>query len=444
MLLPVILSGGAGTRLWPVSSARRPKPFMPLPGGGTLLQKTYERALGLPGVRDVLTVTNLALKRPAEEIFRIAQGNGNGSVFILEPEGRNTAAAIGMAAMHVSLIYGPETILLVMPADHVIEKRDEFSKNVLTGMTLAEQGRIVAFGVAPSRPETGFGYIEASGNDVLRFVEKPSRCLAEKYMSDGNYLWNAGIFCFRADSMLEEMKKHAPEIAETALRCYKASNGPDGEKGTIVLDAALFAKIPATSIDYAVMEKTNRMAVVPCDIGWNDVGVWSAFGGMMTADADGNRVAGNAVLHEATNCIVYGGHRVAALSGVDGLVVIDAPDALLVTKQDAVQDVGRIVAKLQEQGRGAGAQVEGREYAWGRGTFLDKGVRRLEIYPGHCYEGCGPALWAVMAGACRMESDDRNARLERGGHRFMEEAFRIENDAQETLIAVEIALLAWK
>ncbi len=416
--LPVILSGGAGTRLWPVSTPQNPKPFMMMPDGKTLLEKTYERALGLPDAENILTITNADFLQKTKTIFG-ASGEEKNNEYILEPEGRNTAAAIGMAALHASLRHGPETIVLVMPADHIIEDHNEFYKSVEIGKILAGQGRIVTFGISPTYPETGFGYIEASGNDVLRFVEKPERSVAEKYIEAGNFYWNAGIFCFRTDVILDELKTHAPEIMEGILACYKISNDFQKVRENTFLNAGLYAGVPSLSIDYAVMEKTDKISIVPCNIGWKDIGSWNAIHSMANENAEGNRVIGKAFFEEARNCFVYSKERTVAISGVDDVIVIDAPSAVLVTKKDHAQKVGMITKKIQT-------------------TEYKPCVSRLEIDPGREYRGNTSVLWVVVEGGCMIKSQGQDIRLEKGGHSFLHAPFTVTNDPGQKLIAIEI------
>ncbi|PZO82294.1 MAG: mannose-1-phosphate guanylyltransferase/mannose-6-phosphate isomerase [Micavibrio aeruginosavorus] len=346
--LPVILSGGAGTRLWPVSTQSNPKPFMRMPDGQTLLQKTYRRALGMQDAGTVLTVTNVDFIIQTKDVFRKCGEEANNE-FILEPEGRNTAAAIGAAALHACVKYGPETVILSMPADHLIENQTEFYDRVATARVLAEQGRIVTFGIVPTYPETGFGYIEVSGRNVLRFIEKPTQKIAEEYTASGNFYWNAGIFCFRADTMLEEMKTHAPEVLNGIIRCYKASDGHGSESKIISMHADIFSKIPSISIDRAVMEKTERISVIPCEIGWNDIGSWTAVANTLPGDINGNRILGEAILEDAKNCFFYGNGRTVALCGVEDLIVVDTPDGLLIAKKEYAQNVGKMAAKLRKR-----------------------------------------------------------------------------------------------
>ena len=290
-LIPTILCGGAGSRLWPVSRELHPKPFIRLADGQSLLQKAFLRGAALPGVEEVLTVTNRDLLFKTEDEYREIKPDNIATSYILEPFGRNTAPAIAMAALLVEETYGPDVQMLVLAADHLISDQAAFADAVAKAVVLARQDKIVTFGIHPDAPENGYGYIQAQGNDVLRFVEKPSYEKAQEYVSNGDYLWNSGMFCFKVGALLRAMELVAPEILAEAKKCMDKSRLAKGRDFVqLEIDAATFVNVPSISIDYAVMEKCSNIAVVPCDIGWSDIGSWSALGNLVAPDKNGNRI----------------------------------------------------------------------------------------------------------------------------------------------------------
>lgn len=283
-VIPVILSGGVGSRLWPVSRETHPKPFMTLPDGQNLIQKTFLRASMLSGVSQILTVTNRELLFKTEDEYRSVNRAGLAQGFILEPFGRNTAAAVAMAALQIKELKGPKAHMLVLAADHLIQNDKAFASAVDDAVVLSEDGWLVTFGIQPRYPETGFGYIEAcvsgdvsKGLKVVRFVEKPDLQTAESYLQAGNYLWNSGMFCFQVGTVLTEFSKYAPDVLEAAARSLADSRLTQGDNYyCLAIDSETFAQVPDISIDYALMERSDRVATVPCDIGWSDIGSWNA------------------------------------------------------------------------------------------------------------------------------------------------------------------------
>ena len=270
-VIPTIICGGAGSRLWPVSREQHPKPFIRLADGQSLLQKAYLRA-ALPGVSHLLTVTNRDLHFKIKDEFQELGAQLEAS-FVLEPFGRGTAAAVACAALRIEAAHGPDAVMLVLPADHLIENPSAFTAAAGSAAKLAAAGALVTFGIKPDRPETGYGYIQADGDRVVRFVEKPSLEKAREYV-DAGYLWNSGMFCFAAGTVVREMSVHCPEILAAVRACLaRSSEGPDG---ALELDAESFARVPEISFDYAVMEKSKAASVVQGDFGWSDIGSWSA------------------------------------------------------------------------------------------------------------------------------------------------------------------------
>ena len=420
MLIPVILCGGVGSRLWPVSREQHPKPFMLLSDGQSLVQKAFVRGATLPDVAELLTVSNRDLLFKARDHYRAVNDQQLPTSFILEPFGRNTAAAVAAAALYVQQAHGPDALMLVLAADHLIANTKAFAEAVAQASTLAAQGRLVTFGVQPTAPETGYGYIEADGHRVLRFVEKPSLEKAQDYLASGRFLWNSGMFCFSARTVLAEMARHCPAILEATQACLQASTSASGKQfKQIELDATLFADVPDESIDFALMEKSDQIAVVPCDIGWSDIGSWSAIGELTPADRDGNRVQGEAVLHDTQDCIVQGGGRLIATVGVHDLVIVDTPDALLVADRARSQDVKHVFAKLKLQGHEAHKLHRTVHRPWGTYTVLEEGdhfkIKRIVVKPGaslslqmHHHRS---EHWIVVSGTALVINGERELRL---------------------------------
>jgi len=332
----------------------------------------------LDGVAETLTVTNRELVfKTADEYREVAAIPANQDLlnrYILEPFGRNTAPAVAAAALQVAAIHGEDACLLVLAADHLIADQTAFASAVARAMQLAAQGKLVTFGIRPDRPETGYGYIEAGldspflpagqaatcqlagvdvrlvvpleglgervGFPVVRFVEKPNLPTAREYVASGRYLWNAGMFCFRAGDMLREMAQHCPAILAATRECLAHSRSAAGDGfSQIELDATIFRNVPDDSIDYAVMEKSSNVAVVPCDIGWSDIGSWTALGDLTPADAQGNRIEGEVELHDVSNCTIQSNLRLVGAVGITNLVIIDTADAVLIADRDRAQDV---------------------------------------------------------------------------------------------------------
>ena len=347
-LIPAILCGGAGSRLWPVSRELHPKPFIRLADGQSLLQKAFLRGAALPGAGEILTVTNRELFFKTKDEFAEVNAAGLATSYILEPFGRGTAAAVACAALQAQAAHGDEVVLLVLPADHIITDTAAFARAVEEATRLAARGRLVTFGIRPQAPETAYGYIEADGNDVKRFVEKPSAEVARDYLASGRFLWNSGMFCFSAAAVLGEMAQHCGDVVDAARACLARSQSvKGGTVSQVELDADTFAKVPDISIDYALMERSRQVSVVPCDIGWSDVGSWSAIGDLASEDASHNRLEAEVVFHDVTGCYVRSEGRIVGAVGVTNLLIIDTPDALLVADRARAQDVKHLYAQLK-------------------------------------------------------------------------------------------------
>lgn len=386
-LITTILCGGAGSRLWPVSRELHPKPFIRLADGQSLLQKAFLRGAQLPHVTEIQTITNRELLFKTQDEFREVNVSEVATSFVLEPCGRNTAAAIATAALQVAKKHGNGALMLVLAADHLIADQVAFERAVGEAAELALTGKLVTFGIEPDRPETGYGYIEAKANTVLRFVEKPSLEKAQEYVASGRFLWNSGIFCFTAGTMLREMQTHCPQILVAATACIERSRMAEGKGfSQLELDAESFEVVPDLSIDYAVMEKSDQIAVVPCSIGWSDIGSWTALGDLADADENGNRILGEALVHNAHNCIIQSEERLVGAVGVEDLIIIDTPDAVLVANRASAQDVKHIYSKLKASGHEAHKLHRTVHRPWGTYTVLEEGrgfkIKRIEVKPG--------------------------------------------------------------
>jgi mannose-1-phosphate guanylyltransferase len=439
-IIPTILCGGAGSRLWPVSRALHPKPFIQLLDGQSLLQKAFLRATAIDGVADVLTVTNRELLFKIQEEYREINAIGCKTSFILEPCGRNTAAAIAIAARFVQKTYGDDAIMLILAADHLIQAQDAFLDAVARAVSLAQQGYLVTLGIQPDRPETGYGYIEVdalsplalntdgipAGFRVAGFVEKPERAVAEVYLASGNHLWNAGIFCFTAGQVLSQMQYVCEPILQATSTCFDASREVlVGLQPTLELDECLFQAVPELSFDYAVMEPVSQLladaalaeiAVVPCAMGWSDIGSWGALGDLSEPDAEGNRVVGDVMLHDSHDCTIHSQSRFVGAIGLENLIIVDTPDALLVAQRDRVQEVKQLYEALKSKGHDVHKLHRTVHRPWGTYTILEEGerfkIKRIEVKPGeslslqmHHHRS---EHWIVVQGMAKVVNGERH------------------------------------
>ncbi len=459
MLVPVILSGGVGSRLWPVSRETHPKPFMPLADGQSLIQKTFQRVAGFKGVSEIVIVTNQEhYFQTLDEFSALGLDQSLRLEFLLEPFGRNTAPAIALAAFYVAEIFGPDATLLVLPADHVIDKQDVFEAAVLQAKELAAQGYLVTLGLKPQQPDTGFGYIEVGAtipvmttldnlttNVVQSFAEKPSLDTAKQYVAAGNYLWNAGIFCFSAATFLAALQQHAPDVYAGSEKCWQSSTMQCAARR---IDAESFSTVPNISIDYAVMEKAVNVAVVGCDMGWSDVGSWAAMSDMLVADADGNRVDGEAILVDSHDSYIRAADRVIAAVGIKNLIIVDTPDALLVVDKHNVQDVKQVVQRLKASGHPCYKTHSTVHRPWGTYTELEQGerfkIKRIVVKPGSSlslqmhYHRC--EHWVVVSGTARIVNGDKEILLNTNESTFIPSGHkhRLENPGKVHLVLIEV------
>ncbi len=384
-IIPVILSGGSGTRLWPASRSMYPKQLLPLAGEGTMLQETAARARGIAGLADECVVVCNETHRflVAEQMEAI----GTPASIILEPAGRNTAPAVALAA-HVASAVNEDALLLVMPADHVIRDVKAFQAAVGQGVEPAKAGKLVTFGIVPTHAETGYGYVKAKPDNgaavpVQAFVEKPDFETAQRYVDGGDFFWNSGMFLFGARAFLQELAAHAPEMHEQVA---KSADHFAADMNFLRPDADAFAASPSDSIDYAVMEKTDAAMMVPLDAGWSDVGSWEALAAVCDADELGNSLNGDVIEHGCRNTYVQAENRLVMAVGLEDLVVVETKDATLVAHKSRSQDVKHAVDQLRSQERGE-AELHRQVFRpWGSYDSLENAdgfqVKRLIVKPG--------------------------------------------------------------
>lgn len=447
-LFPTILCGGAGSRLWPVSRELHPKPFIRLADGQSLLQKAFLRGAALPGAGEIVTVTNRELFFKTRDEFAEVNPSRLPVSFILEPFGRGTAAAVASAALHVCAAHGPDAALVILPADHLIVDGAAFARAVAQALALALAGKLVTFGIRPDAPLTGYGYIEARGNEVLRFVEKPALEEAREYLRSGRFLWNSGMFCFTAGAILKEMRRHCAPIVEAVEACAARSRSARGEGWyQVELDSEAFAHVPEDSIDYAVMERSDRVAVVPGEFDWSDIGSWSAVGDLAAADGDGNRIEGDAVLHDVSGCYIRSQRLVGAV-GVHDLLIVDTADALLVAHRDHAQDVKSLYAKLKTRGHEAHRLHRTVHRPWGTYTVLEEGpgfkIKRIQVKPGaslslqlHQHRS---EHWIVVSGTASVVNGEVELQVATNESTFIppRHRHRLSNPTQAELVIIEV------
>ena len=415
MIVPVILSGGSGTRLWPLSREAYPKQFLPLVDQNTMLQNTALRIAGLADVATPLVVCNQEHRFMVAEQLRAI--GIQPATAILEPVGRNTAPAVAVAALHAQCD-GADPTLLILPADHVIADVEGFRAAVRQVATHADAGRLITFGIVPTAPETGYGYIKAGAplDDsgvcaVERFVEKPDADTAQTYLRSGAYSWNSGMFMFRASAFLAELERLAPTMLAA---CQQALATGRADRDFLWLDSAAFAACPKDSIDYAVMEKTDHAVVLPLEVGWNDVGSWSALWEVGERNGDGNIARGDVIEVDTRDSYVDATSRLVATVGVEHLVVVETADAVLVATKDRVQDVKTVVDRLKARRRPEGSSHRKVYRPWGFYDSIDLDqrfqVKRIMIKPGACISSQmhhhRAEHWVVVSGTARVHRGD--------------------------------------
>jgi mannose-1-phosphate guanylyltransferase/mannose-6-phosphate isomerase len=416
MLTPLILSGGSGTRLWPVSRKNLPKQFLSLTGDGTLFQQTIARTLGLPGITAPIVVASEDHRFLAAD--QLLEAGISGATIMLEPAARNTAPAIALGALQ-ALERDKNAVLLVLPADHLIGDAASFEAAVRHALPAAEAGWLVTFGVRPDRPETGFGYIrraeaiDGQAFKVGKFVEKPDLDTARAYLAEGAYDWNSGMFLFKAARYIEELGQHAPDMLEAVHQAFASARA---DLDFVRVDAEAFAKVPDNSIDYAVMEKTTRAAVVPVSCDWSDIGSWTALWLAGAKDEHGNHREGDTIAINTRNSLIRSHERhLVATVGVENLLIVTTPDATLVAHRDAAQDVKKVVDQLKAANRTEHSLHRVVHRPWGSYDSLEAGerfqVKRIMVKPGaalslqkHHHRA---EHWIVVSGTAEVTCDDK-------------------------------------
>ncbi|BAO43533.1 mannose-1-phosphate guanylyltransferase/mannose-6-phosphate isomerase [Thiolapillus brandeum] len=416
-MIPVILSGGSGTRLWPVSRKTHPKQFWPLVSDLSLLQMTCQRLQGYAGIQPPIVVCN------SEHRFFVAhqleEMGQQDAAILLEPVGRNTAPAIAVAALHARR-NGNDPVMLVLPSDHLISDPDSFYRSLEEAEGLSAEGYLVTFGVVPNRVETGYGYIKAGSKlsedmdacSIDRFVEKPALAEATSFVESGAYYWNSGMFMFRASRFLDELERFSPDIFSGAKAAY---DGSTRDLDFIRLDEAPFAGIPGNSVDYAVMEHTDKGVVVPLDAGWSDVGSWSSLWELGEKDGFGNVTRGDVLALDSENCYLHSDGRLLAVIGVHDLVVVDTPDVVMIAQRDFSQRVGELVSELDDVQRQETDVHTIVHRPWGCFQGIDRDeryrVKRISVRPGarlslqmHHHRA---EHWIVVKGTARVTCGDK-------------------------------------
>lgn len=415
MLLPVIMAGGSGSRLWPLSRQLNPKQFLALTDAQlSMLQSTIRRLDGLEVGLPLLICNERHRFLAAEQLHQLGMEQAR---ILLEPVGRNTAPAIALAALQATQ-EGEDPILLVLAADHLIQDVDAFHSSIQAAMPFAIGGKLVTFGIVPTNPETGYGYIEKGkelgegGFAVNRFVEKPTLDIAEEYLASGEYFWNSGMFMFRASRYLDELERHQPSLLAA---CRQALAAGTQDMHFVRVDAATFAACPEDSVDYAVMEKTNDAVMVPLDAGWSDVGSWTALWEASNKDAEGNVFKGDVLGHATRNSFVQADSRLVATLGVEDLVIVETKDAVLVAHKNQVQDVKKLVERIKADNRHEHLNHREVYRPWGMYDAIDSGhryqVKRITVQPGaklsvqmHHHRA---EHWVVVSGTAKVTNGDK-------------------------------------
>jgi len=447
LLIPVILSGGAGTRLWPLSREMYPKQLLALAGKLTMLQDTVTRLAGIAGAQPPIIVCNEAHRFTVAEQLRTL--GVQASAILLEPAGRNTAPAVALAAFKAQQL-DPDATIVVAPADHVIRMLRVFQTAAETAAALAEEGKLVTFGIVAHAPETGYGYIRRSEGagpayPVAQFIEKPPLDMATQFVASGDYYWNSGMFVFKAARYLAELAVYAPDILEASQAAFAAAKS---DLDFSRIDKTEFEKCRSESIDYAVMEKTRDAVVLPLDAGWSDVGSWSSLFDALPADEEGNVLQGDVMVHDTHDCYVHSTSRLVAAVGMDDHIIVETKDAVLVAPKERVQDVKELVTMIKKAGRSESAWHREVFRPWGSYDSIDNGdrfqVKRLSVKPGgvlslqmHHHRA---EHWIVVQGTARITCNDKTFLLSENESTYIPigATHRIENPGKVPLRIVEV------
>ena len=443
----VIMAGGSGTRFWPLSREAMPKQLLRIDGEETLIQQTIARVRPLIPTDHIHIVTN---KSQADQIrYQVPELNRNN--FIIEPAAKNTAAAIGLAAVYLNH-HNADSVMGILPADHVVKNKEAFLDTMKCAFTAAREGYLITIGIKPVRPETGYGYIHAGEPlnpstgifYVDRFTEKPDIDTAKKYVADGRYFWNSGMFVWKTSVILDEIERHMPSLG-AGLKEIRSAIGSSDESSVI---SRVFAGLESVSIDYGIMEKSDKVVVIQADLGWSDVGSWTALDDISPRDARGNVIAGNVVDVESRDSIIYASNRLVATAGLNDMVVVDTEDATLVCHKDRAQDVKKIVDELKK--RGAEEHLTHRTVIrpWGSYTLLEKGdrykIKRIEVNPGarlsfqmHYHRS---EHWVVVSGTAKVRRGEEEFFVNPNESTYipMETKHRLENPGRIPLQIIEV------
>ncbi|MBW2620256.1 MAG: mannose-1-phosphate guanylyltransferase/mannose-6-phosphate isomerase [Deltaproteobacteria bacterium] len=442
---PILLAGGAGTRLWPVSRELYPKQLVKFIGNNSLIQSTVKRLM------PPLDMENMRIVCGNEHVHEIARhieeiGIRTDEIIIAEPCGRNTAPAILLAMLNI-LKNEDDAVLCIFPADHVIRNNDAFHEKLLSSIKLAEMGYIVTFGIKPDYPETGYGYIEGAGEirehafSVKRFVEKPDMETAKRYVEAGNFFWNSGMFTFKASVMMKELNIHQPELL-AKMEQLDLSGSMVSQKD--------YERLPNISIDYAVMEKTDKSAVLPSDFGWSDIGSWKSLYDFIPKDANGNVIDGDVISNRTKNCFIMGYERLIATNKIKNMVVVETPDSVFVSDMESSRDVKSIVEKLKQKGRSEYQKHKTSYYPWGTSTVLEMNddckVEKLILYPGSELKikphSSTIKHLVVIRGSGKMISDNQSRLFNKGESVILSESqtITLENHEKEPLNIISMTL----
>ena len=439
-VIPIILSGGVGSRLWPLSRTKRPKPFMWVQGEGNLLNRTLNRLQGLD-VSDIISVSNLDYRFFVERTVNDFKFNNH---FILEPFGKNTAGAIGVSAKYANEHFSDDSILVVLPSDHVIKDIQSFENVINQAVKIANNGKLVTLGITPTKPHTGYGYIKTGENNLVEsFVEKPDEKTAEKYISDGGYYWNSGMFVFSAKTYLDELQKNAPDV-------FDVVNKIDTSTKDFTIDEKIFSDMPDISIDYAVMEKSKNVAVVPATFDWNDLGAWDSISEILPTDKNGNSIKGDVQLIDTKNTTIFStsDDKLVATIGLDNLTIVETRDAVLIADNNKLQNVKDIVKELKLKKHQV-ADIHRTEHRpWGTFTVLDEGekykVKQIIVLPqqklslqSHKYRS---EHWVVVSGVATVENNGEKLNLNPNESTYISATnkHRLSNDTDKPVIIIEV------
>ena len=452
MLYPVIISGGSGSRLWPISRSQHPKPYVELADGSTLIGKTLERAAQLSNIDTVYTIANQDHYFLATDCYEATGVNSVEHIFLLEAVGRNTAAAIALASIEISIAHGGDAIVLVLPADHVIEDTNAFQLAVTSAEKLAVKGFIVTFGMKPISAETGYGYIEMKEGSFSGFIEKPDKSTAEAYVKNGSYFWNSGMLCFKAGLMMSELEEHCPDVLGAVRDALEssASYSSDDRSTFRRIDKSAYSSSPDISIDYAVMEKSDAVACIVAECGWSDVGSWNSFSHFFESDEAGNRTHGEVLPIDSSNCIVQSCNRLISLVGVQDLIIADTPDALLISHKESQQMVKVAFEQLQHLNHPSATLNRKVHRPWGTYTVMEEGIgyktklimvkpqQRLSLQA-HYHRS---EHWVVVSGTAKVVNGQDEILLTTNQSTYIPCGFhhRLENPGILPLLLVEVQI----